>query len=225
MLRAQINPKFSPTVFRFQYGTGTSYELQTPTGESIGEDNTAHSVSSEITGLTPGTVYHFRALAINFNGLTAGPEHTFVTPDRPTVANVTASGITTSSATLSAEIKPGLRATTYHFEYGRTTAYGSGTAESASIGSDDTVHAASGSISGLTPGTIYHYRVVASNEIGTTESPDQTFTTEPRPLTAEEEPSKVQEGLRQATRQVREEEASPPRHRHGWRHQGTQRYA
>ncbi|HVC07892.1 MAG TPA: hypothetical protein VND98_09950 [Solirubrobacterales bacterium] len=177
VLRAQINPNLSPTVYRFQYGTDTSYGSQTPSSESIGEDSTDHSVSAEVTELTPGTTYHFRTLAFNLNGPTAGPDQTFTTPDRPTVADSTASGITQTAVTLSAQIKPGFRPTTYHFEYGRTAAYGNSTAESGSIGSDDSVHPASSTVSGLAPAETYHYRVVASNEIGTAEGPDQTFTT------------------------------------------------
>ena len=36
---------------------------------------------------------------------------------------------------------------------------------------------ASAAISGLTPQTTYHFRIVATNAIGTTAGPDQTFTT------------------------------------------------
>ena len=32
-------------------------------------------------------------------------------------------------------------------------------------------------VTGLTPGTTYHFRVVAHNEIGTAEGTDETFTT------------------------------------------------
>ena len=34
-------------------------------------------------------------------------------------------------------------------------------------------------LSGLAPGTTYHFRVVATNGIGTTNGADQTFTTSP----------------------------------------------
>jgi DNA-binding beta-propeller fold protein YncE len=177
VLGAQINPNLSPTVYRFQYGIDTSYSSQTPSSESIGEDSTDHSVSAEVTELTPGTTYHFRAVANNLNGLTPGPDQTFTAPDRPLVADSTASDITQTAVTLSAQIKPGFRPTTYHFEYGRTAAYGNGTAESGSIGSDDSVRSASSTVSGLAPAKTYHFRVVASNEIGTAEGSDQIFTT------------------------------------------------
>ena len=78
---------------------------------------------------------------------------------------------------MSLTISPGFRATTYHIEYGTTRDYGTGTAQSASIGADNSPHQLSVDIPGLAPATTYHYRVVASNEIGTASGPDQTFTT------------------------------------------------
>ena len=177
MLKAEINPNFNPTVYRFQYGTSTGYGSQTPSSEPIGEDGSDHPVSAELTGLTPDTTYHFRVLAVNLNGLTAGADQTFTTPDRPNIASSNASEITQSGATLSATIKPNFRPTTYHFEYGPTTAYGSSTLESGSIGGDGSTHSVASTVSGLASGTTYHFRVVASNEVGSADGPDQSFTT------------------------------------------------
>ena len=87
--------------------------------------------------------------------------------------------MTQTTATLGAQINPELAATTYHFQYGPSASYGSSTPQSASIGSDNSVHAASAAISGLEPGATYHYRVVATNAIGASDGPDQTFTTAP----------------------------------------------
>jgi hypothetical protein len=80
-----------------------------------------------------------------------------------------------TSATLGANIRPGFRATTYHFEYGRTASYGSSIPESALVGSDNSVHPAGATIAGLTAETTYHYRVVATNAIGATTGPDESF--------------------------------------------------
>ena len=64
-------------------------------------------MSQEVTGPETRDVYHFRALATNLNGTTAGPDMTFVTPDRPEVGGLTVSGVTATGATLSAKIAPG----------------------------------------------------------------------------------------------------------------------
>jgi len=61
-----------------------------------------------------------------------------------------------------------------HFEYGTTTSYGTATADS----SPAMVAVASALLTGLTPGTTYHYRLVSTRSDGVlTLSPDGTVTT------------------------------------------------
>jgi hypothetical protein len=67
-------------------------------------------------------------------------------------------------------------ATTYLFDYGKTTSYGSKTA-SKSAGSGTTTVAASTTISSLSPGTTYHYRIVATSSAGTSRGADRSFKT------------------------------------------------
>jgi phosphodiesterase/alkaline phosphatase D-like protein len=178
-LLAQVNPGFGPTAVRFQYGTSEEYGLRTYPTESIGSDGVDHTASTELSGLEPATIYHYRAIASNLAGTAYGADQTFATPDLPAISGSAAADLTETSAVLSAMISPGFRPTTYHFEYGRTEDYGQKTPESPSIGSDDSSHPASATLSGLAPAAIYHFRVVASNEIGTADGPDQTFTTLP----------------------------------------------
>lgn len=189
-LKGKINPDGSPTIYRFEYGQSMGYGSQTLPSESIGEDSTDHEVSSEITNLEPGATYHFRLVAININGPSEGIDVTFNTPSQPTVTGGTISNLTADSATLNAQVKPGFRATSYHFEYGRASAYGSSTPESGAIGTDNSIHPASASISGLAPNTTYHFRVVATNEIGSADGSDGTFTTPTAPKP--EEPHKTE---------------------------------
>ena len=81
-----------------------------------------------------------------------------------------------SDATLRATIHAGGLATEYHFEYGKTAAYGEQT-EPGSLPTGTQKTAVSAAISGLAPGTTYHYRVVAENSLGEAPGPDRTFTT------------------------------------------------
>lgn len=83
-------------------------------------------------------------------------------------------------ATLRATIKAGGLATEYHFEYGTTAAYGDVTAPGTLPASFSSA-GVSAAISGLEPGTTYHYRVVAENSIDAVEGPDRTFTTTASP--------------------------------------------
>jgi len=95
-----------------------------------------------------------------------GPELSFWYEEEaygsPTVATGTAAGITTTGATLQGTlIDMGAQSTVYvFFEYGTTTSYGA----SGSPTVDQAITAAGGfsqEITGLEPGTLYHFRAVA----------------------------------------------------------------
>jgi hypothetical protein len=66
----------------------------------------------------------------------------------------------------------------YHFEYGTSTSYGSTTSEGSAGSGFGSGIEVSAKISGLTPGIIYHYRLVASNSEGVDYGLDKTFATE-----------------------------------------------
>jgi hypothetical protein len=84
--------------------------------------------------------------------------------------------VTDTQATLAGTVDPQGQLTSYAFQYGTTTAYGQQTAlTSAGSGSADVPVRAD--LAGLTPGTTYHYRVIATNASGTTVGADQTFRT------------------------------------------------
>jgi DNA-binding beta-propeller fold protein YncE len=178
-LTALVNPNGAPTIYRFEYGPDSSYGSRTPLSSSIGDDEADHSVQAAIGNLSPGTTYHFRVLAVNFIGTTTGADQVFNTPDQPGVASTLASGISQTTATLAAQVSPGFRPTTYRFEYGPTAAYGATTPQSALAGADNLSHPVAGTLTGLLPATTYHFRVVATNEIGTAGGADSTFTTAP----------------------------------------------
>ncbi|HJZ35670.1 MAG TPA: hypothetical protein VJ204_05285 [Solirubrobacterales bacterium] len=68
--------------------------------------------------------------------------------------------------------------TTYHFEYGTSTAYGTSVPAPDAEASTSLSSSVSEQISGLTAGTTYHWRLVSTNSVeGTGFSADQTFTT------------------------------------------------
>jgi hypothetical protein len=101
-------------------------------------------------------------------------------PGAPTATTGTASAVTAASATVGGTVNPNGRRTTYHFDYGTTTAYGSlAPSPDAVAGSDRTAHAVSASLTGLLPGTTYHFRIVATNSRGTTAGVDASFITAP----------------------------------------------
>jgi hypothetical protein len=105
---------------------------------------------------------------------------TFLVPE---VALASAPGATTSpasavgstAAALNGTVSPNKESTSYHFDYGTTTSYGSVTPTGTESGNAS--KNVSATVTGLAPSTTYHFRLVASNPSGTVNGQDMTFTT------------------------------------------------
>ena len=77
-----VNPNGSATTYTFQFGPTPSYGAQT-TPASAGAGTTASTVNATLTGLAPGTTYHYRLVATNASGQsTSGTDRTFTTQGR-----------------------------------------------------------------------------------------------------------------------------------------------
>jgi len=104
-------------------------------------------------------------------------------PLPPAAATGAATNVALSTATVSGSVDPNGSKTTYYAEYGTTVAYGLRTAERSA--GDGLVAVPVGfDLTGLTTGTTYHFRVVATNAAGIGRGADRTLTTTspPRPL-------------------------------------------
>jgi hypothetical protein len=107
----------------------------------------------------------------------------------PTAAQAaTAPGVTTGGAAnvaqqtarLTGAVDPNGDATTYQFQYGTTSAYGSVTPEQTVSG--DGKKTVTVDIGGLAPATRYHYRLIARNSKGLSKGADRAFKTQAQPL-------------------------------------------
>jgi uncharacterized protein (TIGR02145 family) len=177
-LNGSVNPNFLASTVTFEYGTSLEYGNSIPLSEQLSVDGESHNVAVDITGLTPGTVYNFRIKAINEVGTGYGNNIVFKTlGDKPALASQNATNITVNSATLNGSVNPNLLATTVTFEYGTSLEYGNSIPLSEQLSVDGESHNVAVDITGLTPGTVYNFRIKAINSIGTSVSANQTFTT------------------------------------------------
>ena len=96
----------------------------------------------------------------------------------PVIASLAGTGTSTNTGTVTASINPNFSAqdTTVTVKYGTTTAYGS-TTPPQDIGAGGRPVSFSANLGGLSPGTTYHFQIVAANGDGTTASADGTFRT------------------------------------------------
>ena len=178
-VNGSVNPSGLSTTYHFDYGTTSGYG-STTAPENAGTGTGSSAVSAVLSGLTPATLYHYRIAATNSGGTTNSSDGTLTTGAAagipPVVSSSAATGITPTGAQLNGSVNPSGLATTYHFDYGTTSSYGSTTAP-VNAGAGTGSSAVSAVLSGLTPATLYHYRIAATNSGGTTNSSDRTLTT------------------------------------------------
>jgi subtilisin family serine protease/uncharacterized protein (DUF779 family) len=203
-LNAKVNPGGLSTTYQFEYGTTAGYGMKAPLPpESAGLGTADIEASAPISSLKPATTYHFRVVASNSQGSVQGEDRTFTT--LPVAVTAPATNVTPESATLNGTVNPLGVKTTYWFEYGPTTSYGTSVPVAAKeIGSGTKAVTVSEAIAGLKPSTVYHYRLVANSGGEKYAGQDEMLDTSPSfrakeapaTITAKQIPSEVSQKLR-----------------------------
>jgi phosphodiesterase/alkaline phosphatase D-like protein/DNA-binding beta-propeller fold protein YncE len=185
-IRAKVNPDELETRYHFEYGETIAYGNEVPVGGAMllaGHSSVA--VSASLSGLKIGATYHYRVVASNSAGSTTGPDHTFTTVPPALITGASTTAVTSSEATLQAEINPLGHETTYYFQYGTAACkpdpeacQSAPVAPGQDIGSGEALIPESVTLHDLVPATTYHYRVIAINSLGVGEGPEQTLTTQ-----------------------------------------------
>ncbi len=180
-LNGLINPNNESVTYYFEYWETTNYELGSTPDQIAQPGSDDISVSADVSGLNPNATYYFRLVAKNTYVEDQGEDLTFKTPAAPPGAITEhASNVTSSAAVLNGTVDPNCSETSYYFEYGKSTGYGSVTATT-SAGSDCDSKSVAKGVSGLEPNTTYHFRIVAYNSPEPTRGEDLTFKTLPAP--------------------------------------------
>ena len=172
-----VDPNGAPTGYHFEYSDdGVDWTAFPVSDTAVGSGSSPVAVSATVSGvLEPNTTYQVRLVAKRTSSpaTDTSAETTFTTlAEGPTIAPFATADAGTTTATLYSRVTPNSQATTYRFEWGATTAYGNLTPPvAAGAGSDSVL--ASAAIAGLTPGTTYHFRLLASNGSGNSVGPDK----------------------------------------------------
>ena len=175
-----INPLGEEAGYYFEWSGdgGQSWKRTAEVGAGSGEADVP--VETELTGLDPNLTYEVRLIGVNANGSNTSKAVTFTTEvGPPGVVTGEVNSRTTTGAGLQGTINPFGIQTTFYFEYGLTTSYGSRVpASSPSVaGHGRAPLPVSVGIEGLIPHTEYHYRLVGASAGGTAFGQDRSFTT------------------------------------------------
>ncbi|MGA9284693.1 MAG: NHL repeat-containing protein [Solirubrobacteraceae bacterium] len=192
VLSGTVDPVGAPTIYHFVYIDEAGYEAAVASGAqnpyaqggstafvNAGGGYATQPISSLAGGLLPVTSYHYALLASNSQGIAIGADKTFTTAALTPAILTTgpANGVSQNTATLSGTVNTQGLQTIYGFEigteigvYGKPTGLGS-------VGAGANEANATLHLTGLQPGTTYHYRITAINLDGTSYGQDQTLTT------------------------------------------------
>lgn len=163
------------------YANATSIPCSSSPGGSV---NTP--VVARVGSLTPNLAYDYRLFVTSSGGSSEGTDQSFTTlpPLEPTVSTGSASAITQTTATIAGSVNPhGGRISECHFAYTSEADFqekgftGSASAKCPLTPEGTGSSPVSAGIKGLTAGTGYRFRVVATNNSGTAEAVEQTFKT------------------------------------------------
>lgn len=189
-LSGSVQPNGKATTYRLEYsrdggatwvsatfpeiglgdGTGSGDPDECPAG-----DPPLCGVSGQLEGLLPNTEYLARIVATNslgiFRSSTALP---FSTEAEAPGIGLNTSTAGRSSASLRGTVDPrGTTVTACHFEWGSTSGLGHSVPCKALPGAGQGPVQVEAQLAGLTSGTTYHYRLVATNQAGTTIGDDR----------------------------------------------------
>lgn len=189
-LTGTVNPlEAGAATCRFEWGTSKAFGKVAPCEpEAVANGGSPVPVHVALSGLQPDVAYYYRLQAGNANGTNVGEasqDQEFTTPG-PAIHDESVTNLASTSVTFDATIDPHGAPTTYYFQYGTSTGYGSEVpaAPGEAIGSGEgDVVVTPHHVQGLSADTLYHFRVVVvsepqSGEFEVFDGQDATFVTQ-----------------------------------------------
>jgi len=163
VLNGTVDPNGATTVYHFDYGPTPALGAVTAS-VAIGHGTAAVAVKAGLSDLTSGTVYYYELLATSAVGTTVSRVESFRSGGNPPPIPTTggALSISPTGMTLTGLVATDGQPTTYYFQYGLAPTYGLQTAPVTIAAADAPVTVEAG-LGGLTPGTVFHYRLVATH--------------------------------------------------------------
>jgi hypothetical protein len=192
-LGANVNPKGHVlTSCGFEYTDHADFlvngyaNAETEPCPGLVGDNKSVLITAKVEGLDPETSYDYRIQVESYGGTATSASQSFQTlPLSPPEATTgAASAVTKNTATLGGTVNPkGGTVSNCHFEYVtesgfQSTGFATATSKVCSTApSGNAASSVSAKVAGLSAVTTYRFRVVVTNNSGTTQAADKSFTT------------------------------------------------
>ena len=175
-LNGMMNPHNDQAMWHFEYRKSRAAWIKTDDSGAAVEND--WNVTANISGLDPDTTYTYRIVAKNGGGTVTGEDKTFKTAPLSLAGATTgeAQNVTKISARLTGAVNPNGVPTSYWFWYGKSKSYTTHTTGHTGIQGTNNI-AVSDDITGLTPNTVYYYKISANNIKGNVDGEDKSFTT------------------------------------------------
>ena len=176
-LYGTVNTGDLPTLVVFEYGLTDTYGSQAvPTPYPINE-NTPVGISVPVNYLKPGTKYHYRMKSENELGVSYSGDYTFTTlGEKPRFSTISCSFLT-SSAKFEIDINSNMLPISVSVEYGLTESLGTFVTSADSPLPANTAKIVIINLSELTPGKQYYFRVILTNDAGSSGTFIESFNT------------------------------------------------
>ena len=176
-LNGNVSPNGLATTAWFEWGTDSSMTIYSnTTSQSIGSGTTSLLASLPLSGLSAGTTHYFRVVASNSTGTNKGSIASFTPGAVPSVTTLAATSVGETGATLNGNVNPFDLQTTAWFEWGTdSTLANYSTTSTQLLGAGTTSQLVIATLSGLSSGTTYYFRIAASNSMGASKGAIASF--------------------------------------------------
>jgi sugar lactone lactonase YvrE len=178
-LRGSLNPDGLETeTCQFKWGLTQAVTNTVPCDQGQNLTGSSDIGVTATVPVTKGKKYFYRLQSqnkANHRVMVSGPKR-FIAQGKPVISLATVDRVNTDGARFNADIDPNGGNTTYQFEYGSGPGFehSTPTLEMPKLTTGEHIEQL---ITGLTPGTEYHFRLSITNEAGTTISAPQNFLT------------------------------------------------
>ncbi|MGE5406657.1 MAG: FISUMP domain-containing protein [Methanosarcina sp.] len=175
ILNGRVEPWGLPATVIFEWGKTTEYGNIAPVSITVPDYSQWVDVSTNISGLIPRTYYFYKLKITNEYGTTIR-EGQFKTSGSEPFSSLKTADAGINEAILNGSVEPGLLSTAVTFEWGKMTLDNSIAATQSPLTGNTQINV-SAVLTGLTPETIYLFRVKAENELGISYSQQGSFKT------------------------------------------------